>query len=599
MMSQKIRHIQIGLLGALLLPGLTLGSSTLLAQSTASCPNPTPIIGEMEGAIAHIRYLADDALEGRDTGARGARCAADYLVAFFQELGVEGAGPHGSYFQEFEVQMGSILGAKNSLNIGSRAMVLEESWVPFGFASSGAVSGEMVYGGPGVSMPGTEMDRFSHLDISGKIVVIEGANPFDSEGESVAGDPHHKATIAAGRGASAVLILLEEGATLPRPEAEQRPSVRIPAMAISAAAAQSVREAAEASSQAEISVAVDPRMVAVRNVVAMIPGTDPTLAREVVVVGAHYDHLGHGGDGSLTPDSHDIHNGADDNASGTAALMEVARNLASSSSRPSRSILFVAFTGEEKGLWGSGHYVKNPLIPLENTVAMVNMDMVGRLRDNTLTVYGTGTAEEFPGLLEEVNGGLSKPFIINSIPDGYGASDHQSFYQEGVPVFMLFTNTHADYHTPRDDWELIEVDGLNRIVGFGSELTGRLAGSPGSPAATVTYLEGAGNPHGAMAAADEEGGPPSRGYGAYMGTIPDMTPQDFGVRITGVTNGSPAEKAGLQGGDVLVDFGGHEITDLYAYTYALREFKPGDEVVVVVIRDGQRMSFTAVLSSKD
>jgi aminopeptidase YwaD len=564
------------------------------------CPNPSPIIGEMEGAMAHLRYLADDALEGRDTGTSGARCAADYLATFFQEMGVEGAGPHGSYFQDFEVRMGSILGSENSLRVGDGVMELEESWIPFGFAGSGTASGAMVYGGPGVSMPGNEMDRYAHLDIEGKIVVVEGADPHGSSGGSLMGDPHHKASIAAGRGAAAVLILLEDGATLPRPEGEQRPSVRIPALAISGAVAQAVREAAEAGAAAEITVSVDPRMVAVRNVVAMIPGTDATLAREVVVVGAHYDHLGHGGDGSLSPDSHDVHNGADDNASGTAALMEVARTLATAPNRPSRSVLFVAFTGEEKGLWGSGHYVNNPLIPLENTVAMMNMDMVGRLRDNTLTVYGTGTAEEFPALLEEVNGGLSEPFILTSIADGFGPSDHSSFYGESVPVLMLFTNTHADYHTPRDDWELIEVDGLNRIVGFASDLTGKLAGSEGSQALAVTYVESAGNPHGAMAAAaDEEGGPPSRGYGAYMGTIPDMTPQDFGVRITGVREESPAEKAGLQAGDILVDFGGHEISDLYAYTYALREFQPGDEVVVVVIREGERISFTAVLSSRD
>ena len=280
--------------------------------------------------------------------------------------------------------------------------------------------------------------------------------------------------------------------------------------------------------------------------------------------------------------------------------MEVAHALASFGTPPSRSVLFVAFTGEEKGLWGSGHYVNNPLVPLENTVAMMNMDMVGRLRENTLTVYGTGTAEEFPELLDAVNGNQAKPFILSSIPDGFGPSDHSSFYGKQVPALMLFTNTHADYHTPRDDWELIEVEGLNRVVGFATDLTRRLAGSEATQALAVTYQEGAGNRHGAMAAAaDEEGGPPSRGYGAYMGTIPDMTPQDFGVRVTGVREGSPAEKAGILGGDVLVEFGGHEITDLYAYTYALREFQPGDEVMVVVIREGERMSFTAVLSSRE
>lgn len=548
--------------------------------------------------MAHVRYLADDALEGRETGTAAARCAADYIATFFQELGLEGAGPRGSYFQTFEVQMGSVLGSENNLRVSGREMGLRESWIPFGFASSGTVSGTLVYGGPGVSMPGDERDRYAHLDIEGKIVVVEGADPHGSEGSSLAGDPHHKASIAAGRGAAAVLILLGDGQTLPRPEAEQRPSVRIPAIAISGATAQAVRAAAEAGEGAEVTTSVEPRMVEVRNVVAEIAGTDPTLSREVVVLGAHYDHLGFGGDGSLAPDSHDVHNGADDNASGTGALMEVAHNLVASGTHLDRTVIFLAFTGEEKGLWGSGHYVNNPLIPLENTVAMINMDMVGRLRENTLTVYGTGTAEEFPELLGEVNGMQSEPFVLTSIPDGFGPSDHSSFYGEKVPALMLFTNTHADYHTPADDWELINVEGMNRVVEFATDITRRLAGSEAAQALAVTYLEGAGNPHGMAGAADEDASP-SRGSGAYMGTIPDMTPQDFGVRVTGVRGGSPAEKAGIQGGDILVEFGGHEISDLYAYTYALREFQPGDEVVVVVIRDGERMSFTAILSSRD
>ena len=591
-----MRSSLLGLFATLLLPGLPGGSSTLLAQPQASCPNPAPLTQGMDGAIAHVRYLADDALEGREAGSLGARCAADYIAAFFRRLGLQGAGPNGSYFQSFDVQMGSQLGKGNAVTIGGRGMGLEQDWVPFGFSSSGQVSGLLVYGGPGVSMPGDPDDRYAHLDIEGKIVVVEGADPHAAGGSPLAGDPHHKASIAAGRGAAAVLVLLEEGQSLPDPVTEMRPSVRIPAVAVSGTAAQAVREAAQAGAEAEISAGVEPRMVEVRNVVAEIPGSDPTLAREVVVLGAHYDHLGHGGGGSLAPDAHDVHNGADDNASGTAALMEVAQRL--SSSRPSRTVLFLAFTGEEKGLWGSGHYVKDPLLPLENTVTMINMDMVGRLRDNTLTVYGTGTAEEFPAFLERVNQAQAEPFVLASIPDGFGPSDHSSFYGEDVPVLMLFTNTHEDYHRPEDDWDRINVDGLNRVAAFATGLTEGLAGSASTQAMAVSFLEGAGNPHGAMAAAAEEGTPPSRGYGAYMGTIPDMTPQDFGVRITGVREGSPAEKAGLQSGDVIVQFGDKEITDLYAYTYALREYQPGDEVTVVVIRKGERVTTKATLSQR-
>jgi len=447
-------------------------------------------------------------------------------------------------------------------------------------------------------MPGNPDDRYAHLDIEGKIVVVEGGGPHGSGAGSLADDPHHKASIAAGRGAAAILVLLPDGESLPDPASEMRPLVKIPALAVSGMVAQAIREAAEADGNAEINAVLVPRMVEVRNVVAEIPGADPSVGREVVVVGAHYDHLGRGGDGSLAPDTHEVHNGADDNASGTAALMEVARRLATSSTPPGRTVLFLAFTGEEKGLWGSGHYVNNPLLPLENTVTMLNMDMVGRLRENTLTVYGTGTAEEFPGFLEEVNRAQPEPFVLASIPDGFGPSDHSSFYGEKVPVLMLFTNTHEDYHRPEDDWDRINGEGLDRIVGFATDLTGALAGSSSAQPMAVTFLEGAGNPHGAMAAAAEEGSRPSRGYGAYMGTIPDMTPQEFGVRITGVREDSPAERAGLQSGDVIVQFGDREVTDLYAYTYALQEHKPGEEVTVVVLRNGERLSLTAVLSQR-
>jgi len=585
-----------GLFLALLLPGLGFGSSMAQTGNQPSCPAPASLIGEIEGPLAHVRYLADDALLGREVGSPGARCAADYIAEVFRGMGVPGAGSDGSYYQSFQVQMGSVLGEGNALSLSGRALAPDE-WRPFGFSASGEVEAQLAYGGPGVSRPGSEEDTYAHLNIEGKIVVVEGANPDGGGMAAMSGDPHFKATVAAGRGASAVLVLLQEGEDLPDPKTEERPEVKIAVAAISGALADELRGAAEAGEVARLATSVEPRMVEARNVVAMIPGSDPEMTREVVVVGAHYDHLGLGGDGSLDPDATSIHNGADDNASGTAALMEAARIIMESDERPARSVLFIAFTGEEKGLWGSGHYVNHPLSPLENTVAMMNMDMVGRLRENTLTVYGTGTAEEWPSLLEEVNQAQPEPFVLTSIPDGFGPSDHSSFYGADIPVLMLFTNTHAEYHRPEDDWELIDQEGLERVASFATGITQALAGSPTSDLAALTLVEGAGAPHGGAMASDQASARPSGG-GAYMGTIPDMTPQEFGVRITGVREESPAEKGGLQGGDVIVEFGGTEITDLYAYTYALRDHKPGDEVAVVVLREGKRLSLTVVLGRR-
>jgi len=595
--SRSPRGLTLGLFLALLLPGLGVGSSTALAQGHPACPVPETLTRGFQGPMAHVRFLADDALEGREVGSSGARCAADYIAAYFQGLGLEGAGPDGSFFQSFDVQMGSVLGDGNSLTLSGKPLTLKEDWIPFGFSTSGTVTAPLIYGGAGVSQPGTEDDAYAHLDLEGKIVVVEGADPHGSGATTIAGDPHFKASVAAGRGAVGVVVLLSEGEELPDPLVERRPRLKIPAIAISGNRAQVIRDAADAGQEAGITAAVEPRMVEARNVAAMIPGVDPTVGREVMVVGAHYDHLGMGGDGSLAPDVRAVHNGADDNASGTAAVMEVARLIKESGQRPSRSILFLAFTGEEKGLWGSGHYVNEPLLPVENTVAMMNLDMVGRLRENTLTVYGTGTAEEWPTLLEELNQAQAQPFILTSIADGFGPSDHSSFYGADIPVLMLFTNTHADYHRPEDDWQLINQEGMDRVASFAADIAAEVAGSGTSEVMAVTLVEGAGDPHGGGMPADQDA-PASPGYGAYMGTIPDMTPQDLGVRITGVRENSPAEKAGLRAGDTIVELGGKEITDLYAYTYVLRDHKPGDEVTVVVLRDGERLSLKAVLGSR-
>lgn len=583
---------------ALLLPACGGGGSAVSAQAAQACPPPTALTAGFTGAMKHVRYLADDALEGRDAGSPGGRCAAEYIARSFEALGLEGAGPGGSFFQPFQARMGSFVGAESALRIGQESFATRRDWLPFGFSAPGSVRAPLIYGGPGVSRPGTEEDAYARLDLTGKIVVLEGSDPHGGGAGSLTGDPHFKATVAAGRGAAAVLILLPEGVPLPDPEAERRPPVRIPAGGVAGSVAARVREAAQAGLEGELVAQVDPRMVELNNVAALLRGSEPQWADQVVVLGAHFDHLGLGGQGSLDPDRRAVHNGADDNASGTAALLEAARRLAEDGMRPARSVLFLAFDGEEKGLWGSAHYIKNPFVSLENTVAMINLDMVGRLRENTLTVYGTGTALEWIQVVEKVNGSQPLPFRLSPIPDGFGPSDHSSFYAEGIPVLHFFTNTHSEYHRPDDDWHLIEADGLERVTALVADLLLEMAGSADHPPRELTPVQAPPPAPGGTSPATQEA-PSTPGYGAYMGTIPDMTPQPFGVRITGVRENSPAEKAGLRAGDILVELGGTEIADLYAYTYALRSHKPGDEVTVVVLRNGERLTFKARLGVRN
>lgn len=327
-----------------------------------------------------------------------------------------------------------------------------------------------------------------------------------------------------------------------------------------------------------------PRNPRGRNVIGVLNGRDPALRREAVVVGAHYDHLGLGGPFALDPDSTGaVHNGADDNASGTAALIEIARRLRARP--PARSVVFVAFGGEELGLLGSTFYVRHPAVPLGRTLAMVNLDMVGRLRNDRLIVYGVATAREFPALLDSLN--RDAGFDLVPEGDGYGPSDQTAFYAAKLPVLHLFTNLHEDYHRSTDDWPKINREGLARVAEFGARIASALADWPGP----LHFVE--------VPAAHAERGPVlTPGYGAYLGTIPDLTGRPGGVRLTGVRAGSPAERAGLRAGDVITRIGDQEIPDLQAMADALRAHRPGDAVEIVVKRGDSTATLRATLGAR-
>jgi len=226
---------------------------------------------------------------------------------------------------------------------------------------------------------------------------------------------------------------------------------------------------------------------------------------------------------------------------------------------------------------------------------MLNMDMIGRLEGRTLTVMGVGTAEEWTEVLESANHSTARPLSIATSPDGFGPSDHSSFYGEGLPVLHFFSNTHVDYHRPSDDWEKVDIEGLGQIVDLVSEVALDVAGVAGSgERIALTPVE----PDAALAHGQPVTSTTSGGYGPYLGTIPDMVPVDSGLRLTGVREGSPAAEAGITAGDIVVEFGGREIGDIYAYTYALQDHEPGDAVEIVVIRDGERLTLTAILGDR-
>jgi Zn-dependent M28 family amino/carboxypeptidase len=333
----------------------------------------------------------------------------------------------------------------------------------------------------------------------------------------------------------------------------------------------------------EMAHAGRPEGVATQNVVAMIPGRDPSLRTEYVVIGAHFDHLGRSTAGALDPEARDaIRNGADDNASGTAAIMELARSFAAKPAR--RSIIIVNFSGEELGLLGSQWFVEHAPVPLDSIVAMVNFDMVGRLRNDKLIVYGVATAKELPAIVDSAN--VAPKLAISAVGDGFGPSDHSSFYTKGIPVLHLFTDIHEDYHKATDDIEKINTAGEVRVVAFAERAVRSIADRSArmavvkvaAPVATSSSREGS---------------------STYLGSIPDMAAGDVpGLKLSGIRAGSPADLGGLKAGDVIVEFGGTTVKDLYGYTDALYAHKPGDLVTVVYLRDGTRHTTQVTLGKR-
>lgn len=329
------------------------------------------------------------------------------------------------------------------------------------------------------------------------------------------------------------------------------------------------------------------------NVIGILEGNDPVLKKEAIVIGAHYDHLGHGGPGSLAANSTEIHHGADDNASGVAAIIELARQFAKEK-RNKRTIIFIAFSGEEEGLFGSSFYVQNPVFPLDKTVAMINLDMVGRLKDQKLTIGGIGTASEWRNLSEAINRtsrydtSLSSrdcplpatAFTLQLNEDGFGPSDHSSFYGKKVPVLFFFTGTHNDYHKPTDTADKINYGGEDNVISYVAAISKAIDQNPVRPTYTVAKSSGI------------SGG--RSGFNISLGTIPNYADSTDGLLLDGVRDGSPAAKAGVKAGDKVVKLAGKDIRNVMDYTYVLGEMKAGEEYEIVVLRGTERLTLKIV-----
>lgn len=588
-----------------------------------------------------VGFLAADAQEGRAPGTKGIEASAEYIAASFKESGLKPAPGADGYFQPFTIRGAPQLSELPTLVFkgpgGEEIKPESGKFQPLAIGSGGTLEGlPIVFAGYGISAKDDakklDYDDYEGIDVKGKAVLIIRREPqLDDEKSPFAGKQTtlfatftHKATNAFQHGAAAVLLVNDlaglkgaEDQLLPFAAAGAEENSPIPIVMLAradadkllAASGQPKLETLEKEIDGDLkprsrmlagwtlseSIKIVRKGVETRNVVGVLEGAGP-LADETVVVGAHYDHLGNGGlsSGSLAFLSHDIHNGADDNASGTALVMELARRLGKRPDPLARRIVFIAFSGEEKGLLGSMHYVEHPLIPLDKTVMMINFDMVGRLNEKSeLTVMGTGSTSGLEELVDAI--GTDAGFKIKKVKgasDGFGGSDHESFYRKNVPILFPFTGLHPDYHRPSDDSERINFAGMARIADFGELLLLDVARRPTRPT-FVKVPEAARNPHAA-------GSPdPGRvGMGAYLGSIPDYGAEDKGVKLSGVREGSPAEKGGLKGGDVIVGYAGKPIATIYDYTDSLGRSKPGDKVEIVVKREGKDVTLTVTLGSR-
>ena len=599
--------------------GLALALAFLAIRVAADADSADP-----KRYLDDVKSLSAPQMEGRGAGTKGIELAAHLIEERYRSLGLQPAGVK-SYFQPFTVITGAQLKDGNRLEVQDgklkQGLRLNQDFVPFSFSASGEVAGPVAFAGYGVTAPEFGYDDYAHLDVKDKIVVVLRYEPAAFAAKSGnAGFTQHsqlitKAINARNHGAKAVILLngklgdgeedqLTKFGSVNGPENAGIEIVQVKNDAASAWFADAGEGKSLAETQNQINststpasfafrdnfqfslgVNIEKTRATVNNVLAYLPGkTD-----EYIIIGAHYDHLGYGNVDSLAPSQiGQIHPGADDNASGTAGVLELARLLAPRKGQLQRGILFADFAGEELGLLGSAEWVKEPTLPLDKAVAMINMDMIGRIKDEKVFIGGTGTGATFKDLLDEEKGKF--PFHVEYSASGYAASDHTSFVGKKIPVLFFFSGLHSDYHKPSDTWDKINAHDAARLLDFIDDVALKID-SASERVAFVTVKE------------EQPGGQAARGgggsgYGPYFGSVPDFGQEEDGVKFSDVRPGSPAAKAGFKAGDVLVQFGDKPIHNLYDFTDALRRSKVGDVVNVQVLRDGKPVSAPVKLEQR-
>jgi hypothetical protein len=603
-------------------------------------PKPFDLKNAEQRLADTTRYLSSDALEGRGLGTHGINLAADYIAAELRGMGLNTRLWDGGPFQKFSVAIDAEVPTTNHITLNGPAdasgkpieiaLELNKDYTPLAISGSGAFDLPVVFAGFGISARKANFDEFADIDVSGKAVIMLRHQPHEDVDDAASAGIketsytsfRHKASNAYEHGASAVIFCSDlsevrkrhgdtdtllpfhvAGTTFTHPDLPvitcRRAVIdRILATEVKATHQQAAKEKPVAQLLADIEDQIDRTLkpssralegwrirgtvdirhvpCEVKNVAAILPGEGP-MANEAVIVGAHYDHLGYGSRSTLPSKTGPIYHGADDNASGVADVLEIARMLSQRRHKLHRQVVFVFFTGEEWGFWGSSHYVNHPVVPLDKTVAMLNLDMVGRLRDEKLTINSVGTGTGFAQLIDVLNPNYG--FSITKVAGASGRSDQASFYAKRVPNLHFFTGKHPDYHRPTDTFPGLNLTGMRRIANYITEMTVAIANAPDRPEFVSVPMQ------------PRVGDAPL----PFLGCICDFTREEPGFPISSVIHGSPADRCGLRGGDVIVKFGKSNIGVADDLDDALQQYAGGEHVRIRVRRATATMTFEAVL----
>lgn len=581
---------------------LLVGARPLSSQVPDAPPPPSSAAQPTDEAIRRyadaVEWLAADARQGRGIGTAGLEQAAVWLEERFAEIGLAPTGVGGSYRQPFEVPVGVEVGPGTRVEVDG-TVLSPDSYAVASFSAAAEASGELVRVGYGITVEGHGIDDYAGVDVEGRIVVVRRFTPAggifdDPTAQRRFSDLRYKAFNAREHGAIGAIVVdlpdIPEGempaeAPLPFIRIEVQGDAGIPVVIASRDMGRRLLDGRphRATLAVNLIAAREPAF----NIVGVLPAGAPETLPGAVVIGAHYDHLGMGGSGSLAAGVQEPHNGADDNASGTAALLETARILGARRAELRRDVYFVAFSAEELGTLGSTHFTRYPPdgVRMDDVIGMINMDMVGRLRENRLSVLGGESALEWVAIVEPRCQFVLLECSISG--SGYGPSDHSPFYAAGVPVVHLFTGSHDDYHRPSDDADKINSAAGVRVAQLAAEVAVEVSRRP----AGLTYQSAV-----APAPAGDV-----RAFGASLGTVPDYAgPEDGrpGVLLSGVQPDSPAEKGGLRRGDLLVGLAGREIRDINDFMYILQSARPGETAIAVVERDGDRLELEVIFGER-